>query len=337
MRTKSISYFWGAILILAGAFFLARNLGYFSSIPDGIWKFIFAGASLLFFTTWLVNGVQNWGWLFPACITAGLSVTILMDEIGNFGSVSGTPILFSIAVPFFVAYLFDRKKNLWALIPAWVMSVISLITLLADRVNGNWIGTLVLYSIGLPFLVVYFMDRKNWWALIPAGAMAVIGTFPLLSSILNEDTMGVAVMLLFGVPFLVVFFWSKNNWWALIPAGVFISIAIVVFLTTMKIVVGDEQNGPMSAVIMGGIGLTFGILWLMRNVRPTAWAKYPALGLFAAAILAFFTGERFKLFWPIVLIIVGVVMLSSYFLRKPKKQPDEIQTPVEENKQETIQ
>ena len=136
---------------------------------------------------------------FPACITAGLSVTILMDEIGNFGSVTGTPILFSIAVPFFVAYLFDRKKNLWALIPAWVMSVISLITLLADRVNGNWIGTLVLYSIGLPFLVVYLMDRKNWWALIPAGVMAVIGTFPSTRYILNEVYMDIAVMLIIRV------------------------------------------------------------------------------------------------------------------------------------------
>jgi hypothetical protein len=337
MRTKSISVFWGVILVLAGAYFLARNVGYFSNIPDGVWKFIFAGASLLFFSTWLVNGAQNWGWLFPACITAGLSMTILMGEIGNFGSVTGTPILFSIAIPFFVAYLFDRKKNLWALIPAWVMSVISLITLLADRVNGNWIGTLVLYSIGLPFLVVYLMDRKNWWALIPAGAMAVIGTFPLLSTLINGDYMGLVVMLMFGIAFLVVFFWSKNNWWALIPAGVFISIAIVVYLTMSETMASKEYNGIMRAIIMAGIGLTFAILWLMRNSRPTSWAKYPALGLFALAILVIFSGERFKLFWPIVLIIVGVVILSSYFLRKPKKQQDEIQPPLEENKQESIQ
>jgi hypothetical protein len=337
MRTKSISIFWGAILILAGAYFLARNVGYFSNIPDGVWKFIFAGASLLFFTTWLVNGVQNWGWLFPASITAGLSVTILMGEIGNFGSVTGTPILFSIAVPFFVAYLFDRKKNLWALIPAWVMSVISLITLLADRVNGNWIGTLVLYSIGLPFLVVYLMDRRNWWALIPAGVMAVIGTFPLLGTVLNGVYMDIAVMLLFALPFLVVFFWSKNNWWALIPAGVFMSIALLITLLKLKVVAENDQSGIPSAIIMAGIGLTFGILWLMRSIRPTSWAKYPALGLFVAAILAFFTGDRFKLFWPIVLIIVGVFMLSSYFLRKPKKSQDEIQPPAEESKQESVQ
>jgi hypothetical protein len=333
MRTKSISFFWGAILILAGAYFLARNVGYFSNIPDGVWKFIFAGASLLFFSTWLVNGAQNWGWLFPACITAGLSMTILLGEIGNLGSVTGTPILFSIAVPFIVAYLFDRKKNLWALIPAWVMSVISLITLLADRVNGNWIGTLVLYSIGLPFLVVYLMDRKNWWALIPAGVMAVVGTFPLLGTVLTGVYMDIAVMLLFAIPFLVVFFWSKNNWWALIPAGVFMSIALLITLLKLRVVAENDQSGIPSAIIMAGIGLTFGILWLLRNIRPTSWAKYPARVLFAAAILAFFTGDRFKLFWPMVLIIVGVVMLSSYFLRKPNKQLDEVQPPVEENNQ----
>jgi hypothetical protein len=37
------------------------------------------------------------------------------------------------------------------------------------------------------------------------------------------------------------------------------------------------------------------------------------------------------------LIIVGVVMLSSYFLRKPKKQLGAVQPPVEENNQTSLQ
>ena len=106
--------------------------------------------------------------------------------------------------------------------------------------------------------------------------------------------MGVVVMAMFSLPFLVVFFWSKKNWWALIPAGVFLSIAVVVLLATNHIGTNGEQGSLPPAVMMAGIGTTFGILWLMRHSQPTFWAKYPALGLYAAALLALFTGERFQ-------------------------------------------
>lgn len=330
MRSKSISIFWGIILLLGGVYFLLRNVGYFAEIPEGIWKFIFAGASLLFLTTWLINGIRNWGWLVPACVAGGLSITILMDEIGGFGSASATPLLASIALPFLAAFAISPQKNRWALIPAWVMFVISLITLFSDRVDGNLIGSLVLFSIGLPFLVVFLLNRTQWWALIPGGIMTVIATFPILSTLIKGDMMGVVVMAMFSLPFLVVFFWSKKNWWALIPAGVFLSIAVVVLLATNHIGTNEEQGNLLPAVMMAGIGTTFGVLWLMRHSQPTFWAKYPALGLYAAALLAVFTGERFKMFWPIVLIIVGLTLIFTFVFRKPEKTQEKPQTPIDE-------
>ncbi len=330
MRSKSISIFWGIILLLGGVFFLLRNAGYFAEIPDGVWKFIFAGISLLFLTTWLANGIRNWGWLVPACVAGGISITILMDEIGGFGSASATPLLASIALPFLVAFAIAPQKNRWALIPAWVMFVISLITLFSERVDENIIGSFVLFSIALPFFVVYLMNRSNWWALIPACIMTAIGTFPILSTLFNGDVMGIAVMLMFAIAFLVVFLLSKRNWWALIPTGVFVSVALVILLATLNIGANGDQERTLSAVMMLGIGTTFGILWLMRGRQPTSWAKYPALGLYAAALLAYFTGEQFKLFWPIVLILVGLALLLSYVFRKPKKLQDDPQPPSEE-------
>jgi hypothetical protein len=315
MNKKIISLFWGLILILAGAFFLAREVGYFSAIPDGFWKYIFAGISLLFFTSWLATGVHNWGWLFPACISGGVAVTILLDELGNVGSAAGMPVLLGVALPFIAAFLVDVKKNRWALIPAWVMLVVSMITLISDRVDGNLIGAFVLYSIAFPFLVVYLLDRKQWWALIPAGVLAVIGIIPLLSSLFSGGLMAVAIMGLFAMAFLVVFFWSRANWWALIPAGTFISIGVMIWLITSEIV-NDNQ---VSSVIFGGLGITFAVLWLMKSTFPTNWAKYPAVGLLMSAILAFFTGEQFRLFWPIVLIVVGLVIIAGYLFRKPRE------------------
>jgi hypothetical protein len=330
MKSKTLTIFWGIILVLGGVFFLFRNIGYFSEIPGGVWKFIFAGASLLFLATWLANGVRNWGWLVPACVAGGLSITILMDEIGGFGSASATPLLASIALPFLVAFAISPQKNRWALIPGWVMFVISLITLFSNRVDGNYIGSFVLFSIGLPFFVVYLLNRSHWWALIPACVMTVIGTFPILSTLFTGDAMGVVVMLMFGLGFLVVFLLTKRNWWALIPAGVFTSIALVVLLVTFKIGANGDQNGLLTGVLLAGIGTTFGILWLMRHNQPTFWAKYPVLGLYVAALLALFTGERFKLFWPIVLIILGLALLLSYLFRKPEKVQENPQKPSEE-------
>lgn len=330
MRSKAITLFWGIILILGGAFFLLRNIGYFSQIPDGVWKFIFAGASLLFFTTWLANGVRNWGWLFPACVASGLSITILLDEIGGFGSASATPLLASIALPFLVAFAIAPQKNRWALIPAWVMFVISVVTIFTDRVNPNYIGSFVLFAIGLPFLVVYLMNRSHWWALIPAAVMGAVGTFPLLSTIFEGDAMGVVVMLAFAIAFLVVFLFSRKNWWALIPTGVFLSIALVVRLAMNNIGTGDDQNNVLSAVMMAGLGTTFGVLWLLRRTMPTHWAKYPTLGLFAASGIAIFTGQRFQIFWPIVLIIIGLALLLSFVFRKSDKNPENPQIPPEQ-------
>lgn len=260
---------------------------------------------------------------FLPCIPLGLSITILLDEIGGFGSISATPLLASIAIPFIAAFLLERKRNQCALIPAWVMLVVSMITLLADRVSGNLMGTFVLWSIAFPFLAVFLYNRSNRWALIPAGILGIIGTLPLLSSLLSGDAVGVAVMLLFGVAFLVVYLYSRNNWWALIPSGVFFSIALVVLLSSLKIGVTGDHNGTLTAVLLAGFGLTFGVIWLLRGSQPTEWAKYPSLGLFAAAVLAAITGRIFQIFWPIILIVIGLAIIISFVFWKPAKKSDE--------------
>jgi hypothetical protein len=130
---------------------------------------------------------------------------------------------------------------------------------------------------------------------------------------------GLVTMFLFAIPFFVVYFWSKNNWWALIPAGVFTSIGLVV-LVTLSSVLNSQRSGfnPLgTALLMLGFGLTFGVLWLLRNSQPTEWAKYPALGLFAVSALALLIGENMQLFWPVILIVSGGIILILGFIRKP--------------------
>jgi hypothetical protein len=275
---------------------------------------ILASIALPFYIGFALNR-KRWGLLIPAFVLTVITLVALMADTVR-GEWLGALVLFSIGLPFLVVYLVNRQRR-WALIPAFILIVLAVITLIPIIAVGEWIGALVLYAIALPFLGIYLFDRSKRWALIPTAALAFIGTIPLLSAITSEDVTGAAIMFLFALPFFVVYFWSKNHWWALIPAGVFASIGLVVVLS---ILIPEPQNvyaGVFNGVLFLGWAVTFGILWLRRKSQPTDWAKYPAVGLLVAAILAFILGERFQDFLPAtIMLVIGVMLLLVAFLRR---------------------
>jgi hypothetical protein len=367
MKRNVSSVFWGVLFILAGAALLADRMGWvnFSLVSTNTWVYIFTGLSLVFFLAYFVNGLRHWGWLFPALILGSISLTIWMSDHDLKGSFIGMPILLSIAIPFYVGFIFERKawgllipawvltvlavvtltadlvegslvgalflyavaapflavyllnrSRGWALIPAWVTFILGTIALLSDHVDGNLIGALFLYGVALPFLVVYLMDRNRRWALIPAAVLAVVGTIPLLASFAGGDWMGAAVMLLFSAPFFFIYFRWPEHWWALIPAGVFASIGVVVILGMLVPKNQPIFEGLLNGVLLLGFGLTFGGLWLLRGSRPTTWARYPAIGLFIAAVLAGLSGGISAMFWAAALLVGGIVLVVYSFLRR---------------------
>ena len=381
MKDKIISIFWGVVLLVFAGVLLADALHIIEldQFSDQVWVVVFGLLSAFFFITYVISGIKNWGWLFPAFIFAALAVTAEMALSGTDDSYLGAPILAGIALPFLVGFLLNRKR--WGLlIPAFVLIVLSLTTLLADVVpgewiggmipiaiglpflvawllnrkrwgllipgliltlsgiltlvssytSGEWVGTIVMYAIALSFLVVYLVNRKNRWALIPAIVLGVLGTLPLISAVTSGDVTAVFIMFLFAVPFFIVYFWSKYNWWALIPAGVFATIGLVVLLTMLFGGKGEALEGLFTALTFLGFALTFGLLWLRRKSQPTGWAKWPALGLVAAAALALLLGGRFQDFWPVILLSVfGIALLVGAFSRKkaPVEKPSVVEVP----------
>ncbi len=326
MKSRWITIFWSLVMIAAGVIFFLQEQGIidFNLLSTKIWALIFAILSAFFFLTYFLQGVRNWGWLFPSTILGGIAL-IMGLEGTQFGDIlTGAPVLIGIAIPFVVVFFLDKKNNWWALIPAWVMTAIALVVLFEDQVDGNLIGTFVLYSIAIPFLVVYLIDRTRRWALIPFASLSVIGLIPLLENVMDSEALGFVVMFLFAVPFFVVYFWSKANWWALIPAGVFTSIGLVVLLSSYSVPIFHTSgfNSVGTALLLSGFGITFGALWLRRAVQPTDWTKYPALGLFAAAVMSLLIGEKTQSIWPIILIITGVVILFAPFYRKAIQNKD---------------
>lgn len=315
MKARSLNLVWGVILVLAGGLFLAQNLGYMEELPLNTWVIIFSVLSLLFFVTYFVNGVREFGWLFPAFIFAGLAVTMGLTNAGVESGALGFPVLIGVAAPFVVVFFLNRKENWWALIPAWVLTMVALLALMSDRVQGNLMGAFVMLAIGLPFLVVYLVNRENWWALIPAGVMLAVAAIILISSQASGQFVAPLIMFAIALPFFVVYLRSGDNWWALIPAGVMASIGVTLLLSGFE-VFNLENAGVMNGLILLGIALTFGILWLQRSRQPTEWAKYAAGIALLGSVLAFVLGSGMDLFWPLLLIAGGVVILFVSLRRR---------------------
>lgn len=316
MARKTVSVLWGLALVVLGGIFLSQEMGWINEISTLVWLVFFAAMSAAFFVTYFVSGPAEWGWLFPAFIFAGLATTMGLDMLGIDGSWVAAPVMLGVSAPFWIVFARDRLNNWWALIPGSITAGIALVTILENRVPGEVTGSLVLFSVALPFLLIYLIDRKHWWALIPGGIMAAVGIIPLLTLQANENLVATLIMFVIAVPFVVVYILSRKNWWAIIPAGIMASIGVAVLFDSVG--VGQAGDGRIIAAVMfAGWALTFGILWLLRGQSPTTWAKYPAIGLaiLSAATLAF--GENSSnLVWPVLLIGVGIWIVLSTMRKK---------------------
>ena len=329
MKVNLVKILWGIMLIVLGGLFLADTLGYVEmDLPTRQgWAIVCAGFSLAFFLSYLLLGVRQWGWLFPALIFAALSLVIGLLVDRHEGDLIALPILLSLAIPFYVGYLVDRKQ--WGLlIPAWVMTVVSSIVFFANTTNSDLVGALVLYGIALPFFVVYLVNHQRKWALIVGSVLAFIGVFPLIEHVLPDEYAGPVIMFLFALFSLAMYFAVKKAWWLLIPTGVFSSIGLVALLDTLipnnsYFVVGELEFGVYTGVLLLGFAATFGLLWLLRSSQPTAWAKYPAIGLLVFSFLSFLMWKTASnLLLAVSLVVIGAVIIVSSVLKR--RDPKEI-------------
>jgi len=236
MKHKRSNLIWGIALIVFGGLFLVQNLGLFPEFAPTMWGAIFAGSSVVFLIIYLTSGWHEWGWLFPTFIAAGLAGVIFLSESGLDGEWIGALFMASIAVPFWLVFLIDRQ-NRWALIPGWVLSVITAVILLSTLVAGETIGTLVMFGIGLPFFFVYYRNPKQWWAVIPAGVMTTLGIIVLLATAVESEIWGPHVIggvLFLGMALPFGFLWLRRDRhptrWAMYPAAGLLAMGLLALL-----------------------------------------------------------------------------------------------------------
>jgi hypothetical protein len=314
MNINRSGIFWGVLLIAAGGLALAQQLGFIGRNSGQLWTWIFALISLLALLNYALSGWKRWGWLSPAGIFGGLALTAWLASSGANKAAIASPLFFGLLLPFAAAYLTDRVRNWWALIPGAVMLFLAFTTLLVDSAGGEWVGSLFLFMIALSFLVVYLNNRTRRWAFLVAYIMGVLSIAPAMSSLGEKGAFfGVIFLLAVAVPFFVIYFRSAANWWAIIPAGVMTVLAVVTALAIAGFIRNENQGGYANAILMAGLAVPFAVLWL-RHAR--AWARVVTIVLVLLAVGSIFFVSYSQIFWPIVIILGGLYLF--YTALRPK-------------------
>ncbi|MBN2502531.1 MAG: hypothetical protein JXB38_17245 [Anaerolineales bacterium] len=255
---------WGLGLILIGGFLLSLTLGWIPELSDSAWAVVFAIISLLLFINYFTVGFRQWGWLFPATTTGSIAAIIWLSSTTLEGEWLGALFLFSVSIPFWVAYISNRSANWWALIPGGVLLALSLIPLLlVEAFSGEMFGAVFMAAIGLVFLLVYLTRREQWWAIIPAGTTLTIGIVVALSTLQFNSTFSEAIIggaffaglaLTFGVLWLLR--GQYDTEWAKYPGIALAAVALI------SLVAGTNANLAFPILLVGG-----GLWLLIRNLR----------------------------------------------------------------------
>jgi len=309
MNINKSGLFWGVLLIGGGVLALADQLGYIENLSPTLWIFVFAAISLLGFISYAISGWKQWSWLFPAGIFGGLAVIIALTETNVNNAALGSPLFFGLLIPFVAAYLTDRVRNWWALIPGGIMLFLALTTLLVDNVGGEWVGAMFLLLIGLTFLFIYLNSQSRIWALIVAYVFGVLSIAPMLAA--GEDMaayFGSVFLFAVALPFFLLYFRSKDNWWAIIPAGAFSVVGVITTLAIAGLINDRSSGGYVNAFMMSGLAATFAIVWL-RHAK--SWAKIVTVVLAALAVGSVFFATYSQILWPVAIILVGTYLFFS--------------------------
>ncbi len=167
------------------------------------------------------------------------------------------------AVLFLLVFLSDRRQW-WSLIPA---SALGGLTFLVFNSEAHWMrdeqaASIFLFSIGVPFLLIYVFDRRQWWALIPGGVMSVIALMPALAdSNLSGEFVGGMFFLGLAAVFALVRLATLGDprmawaWW---PAAILAGFGVFIML------MGTVASQFFWPVMLIGLGL----LILARGYLP---------------------------------------------------------------------
>lgn len=198
----------GGLLIIFGVLALIEN---FIDLGVWIWVAVLVIGGLAVYAIYATDRKEKWILIisYVMLAVAGL-LTLLEFEVLQDAFVA-TYVLLAIALPFLLAFLSNRE-NWGLLIPAYVLTVIAVMVPLIEigLLEDIMIAAYILFSIAIPFFVVYLRNSSNWWALIPAGILSVIAASFLIAQAAVEYVFA-AALIVAGILIVVRQFTRKDE------------------------------------------------------------------------------------------------------------------------------
>lgn len=182
----------GGLLIVFGVLALIEN---FTDFSIWIWVAVLVIGGLAVYAIYATDREEKWILIISYAMLAVAGLLILLELGVLQDAFVATYVLLAIALPFFLAYFFNRE-NWGLLIPAYVLTVIALMVPLIEIgvLSDFIIPAYVMFAIAIPFFVVYLRNSSNWWALIPAGILSVIGASFLIAEAAVEYVFAAALI-----------------------------------------------------------------------------------------------------------------------------------------------
>ncbi|MCC7355515.1 MAG: hypothetical protein IT330_17380 [Anaerolineae bacterium] len=176
-----------------------------------------------------------------------------------------------------------------------------------------WVAAAAFAVAGLYFVGRFVGNRRQWWPIIPGLTLLGLAATIFLSEQGLVPQAWLATIFLggIGLGFWIIFILDRAHWWAVIPGGMLWVIAILAVINQTTKLDNNQQGG----LLFIGLGLVFGILYLLRNAqRPLGWAAIPALALIVFGVIAV-TAEggtsatNIGKFWPLLAVAIGLGLL----------------------------
>jgi hypothetical protein len=125
------------------------------------------------------------------------------------------------------------------------------------------------------------VSSRIFWGLllVIGGVLLLLDTFGIFK---GGELFWTIVTALVGVLFLSVYITNHIHWWSLIPGIIFLALAALIGTTSF--IPGFSNTQLPGAIILGGIGLSFLLVYLVE--RRNWWAIIPAGVMGTLAVVA---------------------------------------------------
>lgn len=214
------------------------------------------------------RGYGSWIWGGFLIAFGLLLLADNLDWLGDWDAPIWSLILGAISLVFLTTFISDRQQW-WALIPGLVILGIAVAVFLAeqDLIADYVVASIILASIGLPFLLIFTIDRQHWWALIPGMTMSgsAVAVFFEGIGVIGGAAVGGIIVGGISLGFVSIYLIDRKQWWALIPGGVMGSVAFFLLLAA-----ASRFIWPVALILLGLLLLRGGLGGGRRQPRRPA-------------------------------------------------------------------